>query len=973
MHMKQFLLTLFVVLVFTTPIWGAPSDPLYGICGRKIQYNTDSANLNWVVDTAKHILTITGSGPMRDYDTDTRAPWYPWRKFIQKVIFPPGMTTVGDYAMYDLQELTDIDWTKNSKVETINKRAFGYCTSLPKLELPNSVSSIEQSAFYRCNSLKSVKMGNNVSTIESEAFEYCSSIETIDFGESPAIIGPWAFRPARALKSIKAKKIKVINSYAFQDCGELVHLELGDSLKTIGEDAFNGCKVLPAIHFPATLTSFYANSFLLCYALDTITVHPDNPIYNSNNNCNAAILTAKNKVVLGCWQSVIPKETTSIGEQAFYACPRLYSISLPDGLQSIEEEAFAECGQLQSVYLPNSVTSIGCGVFYGCSELKEPVYNSTYFVYLNPSYEGEYTIPDSPKRIACQAFSQCAKLTKINIPSSVTDVNVKAFEYCTDLQQAPLPHNLTYLGSYAFRNCIALSSIIIPDRIKTICSYTFSNCTSLPSIIIPDSVKTISNNAFEGCSSLTSITFPANLTSISSEILLRCTNLDTINWNVRTYNTIDISYSYWDPFNGIRAQLTTFIFGDSVRVIPKNLCYEMTGLTSMSLGCNIGEIKDNAFYGCRNIKHIHWNLRTCKDPLIYTQAPFYSLRDSITDFTFGDSVRHIPAYLCHSMRRLHQIHIPKNVSSIAPFAFRYLGVLDSISVAEENRWYDSRNHCNALIETSSNILMLGCYKTQIPSDMEGIGDCAFRNVRGLNTVLLPEGVTFVGEEAFNGCQDLQELTLSDNIETIDNYAFQDCSSLPVLELPSKLKRLGFRAFAHCSGLESIKCNALTPPAIDETSFSDTHCPIYVPCAQITTYRNAPVWMDYGNRLAGEYFFTLTIRPNEYASGVVTMIQQPDCEHAAIIEAEPLYGYGFKSWQDEAGQVLSTDARYEFTLTEDLDLIAVFERISEGLDDITMGNNESIWYDIMGHRIEQPSSSGIYIVVTGSETRKIFIP
>ena len=78
-------------------------------------------------------------------------------------------------------------------------------------------------------------------------------------------------------------------------------------------------------------------------------------------------------------------------------------------------------------------------------------------------------------------------------------------------------------------------------------------------------------------------------------------------------------------------------------------------------------------------------------------------------------------------------------------------------------------------------------------------------------------------------------------------------------------------------------------------------------------------------------------------------------------------------QYEAGQVLSTDARYEFTLTEDLDLIAVFERISEGLDDITMGNNESIWYDIMGHRIEQPSSSGIYIVVTGSETRKIFIP
>ena len=398
----------------------------------------------------------------------------------------------------------------------------------------------------------------------------------------------------------------------------------------------------------------------------------------------------------------------------------------------------------------------------------------------------------------------------------------------------------------------------------------------------------------------------------------------------------------------------------------------MTKLTSLSLGCNITKIGDNAFYGCSNIKSIYWNLRTCVDPEIYTQAPFYPLRDSITEFTFGDSVRHIPAYLCHSMSRLHQLYIPERVSSIGQFAFRYLGTMDSIAVHEDNMFYDSRNHCNALIETSSDILLLGCYKTQIPYDITGIGDCAFRNVRNLTAVEIPEDVSFVGKEAFNGCHDMKTLSLPENLATIDDYAFQDCDSLTHVTLPSHLATVGFRAFAHCSGLEEINSPAPTPPVIDETSFSGTTCPIRVPCAYIADYRSAPVWMDFGNRLAGEALYTLTVQPNEYAYGVVSILQKPDCEHDAIIDATPSRGYVFKSWQKEDGTVLSTTAYYSFTLEEDLNLIAVFGRITEGFENVEEGNDAAIWYDIMGHRVSQPSS-GIYIVVTGNETHKVFIP
>ena len=451
-----------------------------------------------------------------------------------------------------------------------------------------------------------------------------------------------------------------------------------------------------------------------------------------------------------------------------------------------------------------------------------------------------------------------------------------------------------------------------------------------------------------------------------------CTSLQSINWNVRTYSGVSVNYSYYDPFNGIRYQITSFTFGDSVHVIPANLCYDMSKLTSLSLGASIETIGGNAFYGCYSIDSIHWNIRTYPDPVTYSNSTFYGMRNQLRSFTFGDSVRHIPAYLCHSMSKLRQLRIPKNVSSIGKFAFRYVNALDSISVDEDNTRFDSRNDCNALIETDTDVLLLGCYRTQIPENITGIGECAFHNVRKLNSVVLPEDVAFVGLEAFNGCHDLKELSLPENLATIDNYAFQDCDSLTHVIIPQSVENIGFRAFAHCSGLEDINCQAVTPPAIDETSFSGTTCPIRVPCAYIADYRSAPVWADLGTRVAGEYFFTLTITPNEFAYGEVAMLQKPDCEHDAIIEATPSRGCRFVAWQDESGQVVASTARHQFTLEEDLNLIAVFERINEGMDETMEESGTAVWYDLMGHRVAEPSS-GVYIVVTGGETRKVFIP
>lgn len=1010
---------------------------LSGDCGRKVNVNADSTNLQWSLDLSTHTLTITGSGRMKDYDNDTKAPWYSQRNEIHTVNFPDGMTTVGNYAMYQHSNLATINW--GDSLQEIHQYGFYQCSALKELVIPESVITIAYSAFYGNTGLQTITIGDNVKTIEDRAFESCNNFKEIDFGNSPASIWYRAFYYSSELTSIKAKRIKSIGEDAFYGCSKLVNLQLGDSLQSISNYAFSGCNALRAIHLPATLKSFSPLSFRYCHSLDTITVDSANTTYDSRNNCNAVIYTASNKVVFGCAQTILPEGVESIGSYAFFDCKRLQSIAFPnglqliesnafescasldsivlpkcllriepntfqycsqlqsvvlpdslrsigsrafqncsklqsialsDGLQSLEEYAFEGCKSLKTVNLPNSVTNIGCGVFHACDSITSPIYNTTYFVYLPTSYQGEYSIPGNPKRIACQAFDNCDGLTTVEIPSSVTNVNGLAFINCDNLQTVPLPEGLVSLGSSAFEGCVSLSSITIPARIKTINERTFYNCKVLASIDIPDSVTYIGEYAFSYCSAMISISFPSNLTGFGRDMLQGCSNLNSILWNVRSYNSFNTSY-WSDPFYSIRGQVTDFIFGDSVQVIPANLCYNMTQLTAISLGCSITKIGDGAFAGCRNIKSIHWNLRTYPDSKIYTQAPFYGLRDSITEFTFGDSVRYIPNYLCHSMKNLRQLHIPENVTAIGSFAFRYVEALDSISVHADNKSYDSRKNCNALIESSSDVVMLGCYKTQFPDDIKGIGDCAFHHVRNLRSVVLPENVTFVGKEAFNNCKDLTELSLPDAIETIDDYAFQDCDSLSSVVLPENLNFVGLRAFAHCSGLEAINCKAPTPPQIDVTSFSDTNCPFYVPCANTAMYRSAPVWSDFKTRIAGEALYTLTVKPNEYAYGVVSVLQQPDCEHTAIVEAEPSRGYEFVAWQDENGKELSTESHYEFALEEDLNLIAIFQRIGQGIENV-WEEGQAVWYDLMGHRIDEPTH-GVYIVQIGNDTRKVVIP
>lgn len=159
---------------------------------------------------------------------------------------------------------------------------------------------------------------------------------------------------------------------------------------------------------------------------------------------------------------------------------------------SIGDEAFWRCNSLTSITIPNSVKSIGDRAFFGCDSLTS------------------ITIPEGVMFIDAFAFYGCSSLTSIVFPNGITEIARYAFSECSSLIDVCLPNSLRKIGAGAFYGCVSLTSITIPDRVNEIGHFAFAKCDGLTNITIPSRVMTIGECAFSGCSGLTNIAIPKN-------------------------------------------------------------------------------------------------------------------------------------------------------------------------------------------------------------------------------------------------------------------------------------------------------------------------------------------------------------------------------------------------------------------------------------------------------------------------------
>ena len=551
---------------------------------------------------------------------------------------------------------------------------------------------------------------------------------------------------------------------------------------------------------------------------------------------------------------------TSIGSEAFQGCSGLTSVTIPNSVTSIDYDAFSACSGLTSVSIPNSVTSIGNSAFRYCVGLTS------------------VTILNSVTSIGSEAFAYCYVLKSVNIPNSVNSIGNSAFCVCHELTSITIPNSVTSIGDDAFRGCSGLESIVvesgnskydsrdncnaiietatntllagcknttIPNSVTEIGNGAFEDCRGLTSITIPNSVTEIGNSAFLRCSGLTSVTIPNSVTSIGNEALRLCSGLESI--VVESGNS---KYDSRDNCNAIIETATnTLLAGCKNTTIPNSVT-------------SIGEA---AFWGCSGLTSV-------------------TIPNSVT--SIGS---HAFAYSCG----LTSVTIPNSVAAIGNWAFSGCSGLESIVVESGNSKYDSRDNCNAIIETATNTLLAGCKNTTIPNTVTSIGEAAFQGCSGLTSVTIPNSVTSIGYYAFQGCSGLTSVTIPNSVTSIGDAAFQDCSSLTSITIPNSVNSIGYCAFGYCSGLTSItignsvtsigsnafqSCSrltsvtskAVTPPTCDSDVFDmGTYSkPIIVPSIAKEAYKAASIWSNFSNYVETDNKITAIAINNNEANLVI---------------------------------------------------------------------------------------------------------
>ena len=336
----------------------------------------------------------------------------------------------------------------------------------------------------------------------------------------------------------------------------------------------------------------------------------------------------------------------------------------------------------------------------------------------------------------------------------------------------------------------AIKNVVIENGVTSIGSQAFSSCNSLTSITIPNSVTSIGYCAFYDCSGLTSITIPNSVTSIGIEAFEYCSSL------------------------------TSVTIPNSVTSIRQQAFYGCSKLTSVTIPNSVTDIEKYAFSGCKGL----------------------------TSITIPNSVTSIGEFAFKECSRLISITIPKSVTSIGEAAFNACSNLISIKVEEDNPKYDSRNNCNAIIESQYNTLHTGCKNTTIPNSVKNIGGYAFSGNISLTSITIPNSVTSIGEAAFANCSKLISITIPSSVTNIGGYAFTQCSSLTSVTIPNSVTSIGEYAFYNCSYLTSINCEAIIPPVCNRECFIyvNKSIPVYVPANSINAYKDADEWMNFTN-------------------------------------------------------------------------------------------------------------------------------
>lgn len=539
---------------------------------------------------------------------------------LKKVSLPSTLESIGESAFSGCEELTSLTLPESMKM--IEHAAFSGCTALAEIKMEEGIEKIGPGVFTGCEKLKIYGKENSYAhkyAVEN-SLEF-SDINTYSESPQPAVTestsavppsdtesynGTFNERcvpgqiklytlvspvekiensnPAVALVSDMSEYLRlsitasvpgnaVIKVYLKNGEKYLVHFEVSEE--------FNPVTTVPSAESPADEKKTSGElSEGITWKLDdkgTLTISgsgdvPDyfenlylvNPLCKNNDILNVVIengITAiGDNLFWDCpnLKSVsLPKTVKKIGNEAFKACSSLSNISFPEGLEYIGKRAFEGCSSLEKIFFPETMEKIDEKAFYNCTNLRTvSIYSKNINVmdYALGYQKSDYELVDgfkikgyplkgghlyaSANLILFEAISgslgngisyfidDSATLT-ISGEGKIPDYyeGTSPFSDRKDIRSVVFEEGITGIGNFLFSENRYIESVKFADSIEYIGESSFSRCFTLQSVTLPKNVKSIGRGAFQWCNVLESVTLNEGLEKICGYAFSSCSRL----------------------------------------------------------------------------------------------------------------------------------------------------------------------------------------------------------------------------------------------------------------------------------------------------------------------------------------------------------------------------------------------------------------------------------------------------------------